>query len=83
MGLMDRGEGGGSCGTAGGCFTEFLLHSSKLYHQEHATEPSRLLVTRGPAAWSAVILRFHGVAGLYVDSLWSQSFVASCCYVST
>ena len=35
--------------------------SSKLYHQEHATEPIRL-PKNVVAAWGALIIRFHGVA---------------------
>ena len=33
-------------GIAVGCFTDVILRSSKNYHQEHATEPRRLPVTR-------------------------------------
>jgi hypothetical protein len=49
---------------AGGCFTDVVLHSSKNYHQEDATESRRLPKTVA-AAWSVVILRFHGVANIY------------------
>ena len=48
---------------AGGCLTE-VLHSSKNYDQEHATEPRWLPNTAG-AAWGIVILRFHGVVNMY------------------
>jgi hypothetical protein len=44
------------CGTEGGCFTEVFLHSSKFYHQVHATEPSRLPVTR---EWPLRALYFY------------------------
>jgi hypothetical protein len=48
----------------GGCYAGVVLHSSKKYHQENATEPRRLPNTVA-AAWGAVIFRFHGVANLY------------------
>jgi hypothetical protein len=54
--------GRGCYGMAGGCFTN-VLHNSKNYHQEHATDPCRL-PKDVVAAWSAVIKRFHGVANL-------------------
>jgi hypothetical protein len=54
-----------SYGMAGGCFTDVMLHSSKNYHSEHATEPRRLPKTV-VAVWGAKILRFHGVANLYI-----------------
>jgi len=38
---------------AGGCFTDVVLHSSKNYHQEHATESRRLPKTVA-AAWSGL-----------------------------
>jgi len=44
-----------SYGMVGGCFTDVMLHSSKKYHQEHATEPRRL--TKDVVA--ALILRFQ------------------------
>jgi len=47
----------------GGCFTDVVLHSSENYHQEHATEPSRLPKDVA-ATWGAVMLRFNGVSGL-------------------
>ena len=50
-------------GMVGGCFAD-VLHSSKKYHQEYATEPRRLPKPVA-AAWGAVILRFHGIANLY------------------
>jgi len=53
---------------AGDCFTD-VLHSSKNYHQEHATEPRRLRKDV-LAAWGAVILRFHGVANLHRSNPW-------------
>jgi hypothetical protein len=56
---------------AGGCFTDVVLHNSKNYHQEHATEPCRLpkdIV----AAWGAVTLRFHGFANLHCSNLCPQ-----------
>jgi len=36
--IIDRGLG---YGMAGGTFTDVIVHSSKFYHQEHATEPCR------------------------------------------
>ena len=39
---------------AEGCFTGVKIHSSKIYHQEHATEPSRLQ-NAFLAAWGTVI----------------------------
>ena len=38
---MELFAGGGNV-MAEGCFTGVKVHSSKIYHQEHATEPSRL-----------------------------------------
>ena len=38
---------------AGGCFTNYVLHSLKNYHQEHATELRRLLKDV-VAAWGSV-----------------------------
>jgi len=52
---------------AGGCFTDDVLHSSRTYHQDHATEARRLPKTVA-AAWGVVILHFHGVANLYKPS---------------
>jgi len=52
-------------GMAGGSFTDVVLHSSKNYNPEHATEPPRLPKTV-VAVWGAIILRFHGVANLYI-----------------
>jgi hypothetical protein len=44
-----------------GCgFTDVVLYSSENQHHEHATEPRRL-PKDVMAAWSAVILRIHGV----------------------
>ena len=60
---MNRG-GLGSYGLAGGCFTDIVLHSSKNYYHEHATEPRRL-PKNVAAASGAVIVRFHGVSSLY------------------
>jgi len=59
---------------AGGYFTDVVLHSSKKYHQEDATE-LRLLSTDVVAARGAVISRFHGVVqcGISVNeslNLW-------------
>jgi len=45
---------------AGGCFTDEVLHSLKNYHQEIATESSRLRKSVA-AAWGVVILCFHKV----------------------
>jgi hypothetical protein len=57
---------------AGGGFTDVVVHSSKSYHQEPATEPRRLpkyvVDVRG-----AVILRFHTAANL----AGSPSFLCS------
>jgi len=61
-------RGRGCYGMVGGCFTN-VLHNSENYHQEHATEPSRL-PKDVVAAWGAVILRFHGVANLRCYNLW-------------
>jgi hypothetical protein len=47
---------------AGGCFTEVMLHSSKYYHQEHATDPCRLQVTPLWPLWALCLLSFDGVA---------------------
>jgi len=41
-----------------GCCTAVTVHSSKNYHQEHATPVTSNAVV---AAWGAVILSFHGV----------------------
>jgi len=49
---------------AGGCFTDVMLHSSKNYHQDHATESHRL-PKNVMAAWGAVIYCFHGVSNLF------------------
>ena len=59
---------------AGGYFTDVVLHSSKHYHQEDATE-LRLLSTDVATARGAVISRFHGVVrcGISVNgsfNLW-------------
>jgi len=43
-----------SYGIAEGCFADVVLHSSKKYHHEHATEPRRLPKTFA-AAWGAAI----------------------------
>jgi len=61
---------GGVNGMAGGCFTNVVLHSSKNYHQEHATEPCRL-PKDVVAPWGAVILRFHEVVNLHCSNPWS------------
>ena len=49
---------------AGGCFTDVVVHISKNYYQEHATE-----LRRQPKdvadAWGAVIFHFYGVSNLY------------------
>jgi hypothetical protein len=45
---------------AGSCFTDVVLHSFKIHHQEHATEQC-WLPTDVVAAWGAVILGFNGV----------------------
>ena len=55
-------EGGNSL--AGGYFTCVVLHCSRIYHQEHATEPRRLPEDVA-AAWGAIILLLHGDADLY------------------
>ena len=47
-------------GMAGGCFTDAVVHSSRNYRQENATEPHQL-PKNAMASWGAVILRFHGV----------------------
>jgi len=39
---------------AGGCFTNYVLHSSRNYHQEHATDLRRLSKDV-VAAWGAVV----------------------------
>ena len=50
---------GGWCGygMAGGCFTHVVLHISKNSHQEHVTEPRRLL----KYVLDAVTLSFQSV----------------------
>jgi len=68
--IMSGGEGG-CYSIAGGCFTDVMLHSSRNYHQERATEPCRL-PKDVVAAWGAVILRFHGVANLHFSNLRSR-----------
>jgi hypothetical protein len=61
---MYRGDGEERCGygIVGGCFTD-IIHSSKNYHHECATEPRRP-PKAVQAAWGAVILSFQGVANL-------------------
>jgi hypothetical protein len=59
---MNKADWGGY-GLAGGCFTD-VLHSSKNYRCERATEPHRL-PKDVVAAWGAVIFRFHGFSNLY------------------
>ena len=54
---------GGKC-MAGGYFADVVLHSSRIYHQEHGTE-SRRLPNNIAVAWGAVICLFHGVANQY------------------
>ena len=44
-----------------GCFTDVVVHSSKNYHQEHATHATS---NADMPAWGAVILSFDGVANL-------------------
>ena len=61
---MERLGGGDGYGMAGGCFTDVMLHSSKNYHQEHATEPRRL-PKDVMVVWGFEIFRFHGVSNLY------------------
>jgi len=61
-------------GMAVGYFTDVVLHSSKNYHQEDASE-LRLLCTDVAVARGAVITRFHGVVrcGISVNeslNLW-------------
>jgi len=63
--VLLRIEGGGAgYGMAGGCFTDVVVHISKNYYQEHATE-----LRRQPKdvadAWGAVIFHFYGVSNLY------------------
>jgi hypothetical protein len=48
---------------SGGCCTD-VLHSSKNYYQERATDSHRLRKDV-VVAWGAVILRFHRVSNLY------------------
>jgi len=69
---IDGATGGGVCyGMAEGCFTDIVSQTSKTYHQDHVTEPRRL-IKFVLAAWCAVMLRFH--AALQVISV-----IEHCC----
>ena len=50
---------------AGGYFTDVVLHSSKNYHHERATNPRRL-AKKDAAVCGAVIVRFHEYSNLQV-----------------
>ena len=54
---------------AGGYFIDVLLHSSRNYHQERATELRRLSKDVA-VAFGALILCFHGVPFCSNSNLW-------------
>jgi hypothetical protein len=59
---------------AGGCFTKYVLHSSKNYHQEHATELRRL-PKDVVAAWGAVFYVSTALPVCASSNRWSMCSV--------
>ena len=68
-------EGWGNNGMGGGCFTDVVLHSSKNYHREQATEPRRLSKDV-MAAWGRCNFTFpwSGQSAQVVSNLCPWSF---------